>query len=108
MSSRPTFAPACWRTYPIFSGGKLRNGCVLGPARVKVGSGTREARYLHAYDRPILVAAAELLERARTEFDEEQYRMMADTRQRVRDGAAGHGGDDVDAKGRGVATHCPA
>ena len=55
-----------------------------------MGSGMREARYLNAYDRPILVAAAALLERARTDFDEELYQRMAETRQALRTKDARH------------------
>ncbi len=54
------------------------------PPVLKVGSGTREKRYLNAYDQPILLEAAALLERARTAFDEELHRIMAETRHTVR------------------------
>gem|GEM_PF-5491797 len=58
------------------------------PPVLKVGSGTREKRYLNAYDQPILLEAAVLLERARTAFDEELYQAMAETRREVRRRAA--------------------
>lgn len=74
------------------------------PPVVKVGSGTREERYLNAYDQPILLDGTALLERARTAFEEKMYQAMAETRREVRRKAAARDLARADGAGPGPVT----